>query len=217
MNIGILIQRYFRNLESVSRLEVFDTENIYAVYKDIIHSLVCHIDVDVSVLQPLSYCFYEILDNVITHSGKSCGTAVMSYDEENHKIKILVADDGIGIRETLSQNSEYANVTEAEAIRLCINDKVSDGKGMGFGLYSTSRLIKNAGVNMIICSGSKEMNFDGKEFLIKEVPFWQGTVVYFELESNKQIDPNEVVESRTDCESQFNDTFLGNEELDNLW
>ena len=125
--------------------------------------------------------------------------------------------DVIGIRETLSQNSEYANVTEAEAIRLCINDKVSDGKGMGFGLYSTSRLIKNAGVNMIICSGSKEMNFDGKEFLIKEVPFWQGTVVYFELESNKQIDPNEVVESRTDCESQFNDTFLGNEELDNLW
>ena len=23
--------------------------------------------------------------------------------------------------------------------------------------------------------------------------------------------------SGTDCESQFNDTFLGNEELDNLW
>ena len=32
-----------------------------------------------------------------------------------------------------------------------------------------------------------------------------------------QIDPNDVVDNRTDCESQFNEEFCGEDELDNLW
>ena len=52
---------------------------------------------------------------------------------------------------------------------------------------------------------------------MEEVLEWQGTIVYFELHSDKEIDPNDVVDNRTDCESQFNEEFCGEDELDNLW
>ncbi len=42
------------------------------------------------VLQVFSCCFYEVLDNVLTHSERQCGTAIMRYLQENSKIQILV-------------------------------------------------------------------------------------------------------------------------------
>lgn len=64
----------------------------------------------------MSYAFYEILDNVLTHSGKNCGTAITYYDSEKSLIQILVADDGIGIKESLSENQKYKNISEKEAL-----------------------------------------------------------------------------------------------------
>lgn len=29
--------------------------------------------------------------------------------------------------------------------------------------------------------------------------------------------PNDIVDNRTDCEGQFNDEFIKEDELDNLW
>ena len=52
---------------------------------------------------------------------------------------------------------------------------------------------------------------------VEETNFWQGTIIYFELYSNKDIDPNKVLENRTDAVSEFNDEFLDTEDIDNLW
>ena len=169
------------------------------------------------MLQALSYCFYEVLDNVLTHSERKCGTAIMRYTPEANKIQILVADDGIGVTTSLRANPKYANISESDAVRHCIDDGVTDGKGMGFGLYSTSRLIKNVGITLEIHSGCSKLVYDGVNIRMEEVLEWQGTIVYFELHSDKEIDPNDVVDNRTDCESQFNEEFCGEDELDNLW
>lgn len=52
---------------------------------------------------------------------------------------------------------------------------------------------------------------------IEETDYWKGTVIYFELYSDKEIDPNKVLENRTDAVSEFNDEFLDTEDIDNLW
>ena len=70
------------------------------------------------MLQALSYCFYEVLDNVLTHSERKCGTAIMHYASETNKIQILVADDGIGVAASLRANPKYANISESDASRL---------------------------------------------------------------------------------------------------
>lgn len=217
MNVNKLIGKYFAHSKQQPTIEVFDHDTIYTTYRDIVNLLNGYPDVEVSVLQALSYCFYEVLDNVLTHSERRCGTAIMRYLPEASKIQILVADDGIGVMNSLRTNPMYAEISEVDAVRDCIADGVTDGKGMGFGLYSTARLIKNVGITLEIHSGCSKLVYDGDEMSVVEASEWQGTIVYFELHSNKEINPNEVVDNRTDCESQFNEEFCGEDELDNLW
>lgn len=217
MNIDSLLNCYFKDSESQPLIEVFDNENIYNVYSDIVKSLNNYPDIELSVMQALSYCFYEVLDNVLTHSGKSCGTAISLYSPAKSMIQILVADDGMGIQQSLTQNPLYAHLTEAEAVEKSIQDTVTDGKGMGFGLYSTSRLIKNVGIRLEIHSGLHTLVYNGEETRVYSSPLWQGTIVYFDLHSNREINPNEIVDNRTDCESQFNEEFVSTDDLEQLW
>lgn len=60
--------------------------------------MTAHLDIEVSVLQAMSYCLYEMMDNVHIHSGKSLGTAMTHFDAANSTLSILIADDGMGIR-----------------------------------------------------------------------------------------------------------------------
>ena len=43
-------------------------------------------------------------------------------------------------------NEKYAEINESEALRICVKDAITDGKSMGFGLYSTSLLARDAGL-----------------------------------------------------------------------
>ncbi len=196
---------------------MFDEKNIQQVYRRLVEVLIHQPEVETSLLQGMSYCFYEVMDNVLIHSGKNVGIVITNYSESQHLIQILVADDGIGIRESLAQNAEYGNITEQQALEYCIRDKVSDGKGMGFGLYSTSRLINTAGHKLIIRSGNHTLSANG-EMTVTESDPWTGTIVYFELRSNMDIDPASVVDHRTDPEEEFDILFLDdNSELNKLW
>lgn len=46
---------------------------------------------------------------------------------------------------------------------------------------------------------------------------WQGTIVYMEICTNIDVNPNDVVENRTDIEAEFNEPFLESDELNILW
>ena len=74
------------------------------------------------------------------------------YDDERKVLRLLIADDGMGIRASLAENEKFKNITEPEALRLCLEDSVTDGKGMGFGLYTTSRLVNSIGKEFILHS-----------------------------------------------------------------
>ena len=217
MNVDSLLRKYFTQSDIAPSIEVFDKDSIYSVYSDIVKLLNSYPDIELSILQALSYCFYEVLDNVLTHSEKLCGTVIMRYLPEDNLIQVLVADDGIGVQKSLSTNPIYEFITEQDAVKSCINDRVTDGKGMGFGLYSTSRLIKNAGIKLDIHSGNSLMSYNGDSSNVSSEEYWQGTIVYFELHSDKDIDPNDVVENRTNCADQFNEEFIDTDNIENLW
>lgn len=196
---------------------MFDEKNIQQVYRRLVEVLIHQPEVETSLLQGMSYCFYEVMDNVLIHSGKNVGIVITNYSESQHLIQILVADDGIGIRASLAQNADYCSISEQQALEYCIRDRVSDGKGMGFGLYSTSRLINTAGHKLIIRSGNHTLSANGDMTVTESEP-WTGTIVYFELRSNMDIDPASVVDHRTDPAEEFDILFLdNNSELNELW
>ena len=115
MDVAFLLDRYFKGTNNVS-IDVFDAQTLNAVYRDVIKILTSHFEIEVSVLQALSYCLYEVMDNVHIHSGKPLGTAMTYYDSTGKTLRILIADDGIGIKASLAENSKYRDVTESEAL-----------------------------------------------------------------------------------------------------
>ena len=217
MDVAFLIKEYFKGAESNLSIDVFDALTLNSVYSNVLRVLTSHFEIETSVLQSLSYCFYEILDNVHIHSGKPLGTAITHFDSENDVLKILIADDGKGIRASLSENAKYKDIDEGEALRLCLKDSVTDGKGMGFGLYATSRLMKEVGLEFIIHSGHHKLIDKDGDISIVQNGLWQGTIVYMEICTNVDVNPNDVVENRTDIEAEFNEPFLESDELNTLW
>lgn len=217
MNLSILIKQYFSSISDDITIDVFDEKNIYDVYQRVVGVLTQYIDIETTVLQAMSYCFYEILDNVLTHSGKELGTVLTHYDSTNHVLSFLVADDGIGVQASLSENTEYAGISEPDALKICIKDAITDGKGMGFGLYSTSLLARDAGLVFEVRSGKYTMQVQDGVEKTKDSDFWQGTIVYLQLHTNKEINPADIVANRANVAAQYNETFLNDNELTELW
>ena len=191
MDVAFILDKYFKGKEKVS-IDVFDAQTLNTVYRDVVKAMTSHFEIEVSVLQALSYCLYEMMDNVHIHSGKPLGTAMTQYDNSQKTLRILIADDGMGIRASLAENERYKDVTEAEALRLCLLDSITDGKGMGFGLYTTSRLVDSIGKEFILHSGRHKLIIKDGATSVIENGFWHGTLIYMEIGTGEEIDPNQV-------------------------
>lgn len=216
MDVAFLLDKYFNGAKKVS-IDVFDAQTLNTVYKDVISAMTSHFEIEVSVLQALSYCLYEMMDNVHIHSGKPLGTAMTCYDNVEKTLAILIADDGMGVRASLAENEKYRDITEADALKMCLEDKVTDGKGLGFGLYTTSRLVDSIGKEFILHSGMhKLVRKDGNESVI-ENGFWQGTLIYMVIGTGEEIDPNQIVDHRADVVEEYNETFVESSEIESLW
>ena len=216
MDVAFLLDKYFKGAKDVS-IDVFDAQTLNNVYKDVVTAMTSHFEIEVSVLQALSYCLYEMMDNVHIHSGKPLGTAMTSYDNAQKTLSILIADDGMGIKASLAENEQYRAITEAEALKMCLEDKITDGKGLGFGLYTTSRLVDSIGKEFILHSGKhKLIRKDGQESVV-ENGFWQGTLIYMVIGTGEEIDPNQIVDHRTDVVEEYNETFVESSEIESLW
>ncbi len=216
MDVAFLLDNYFKGARNVS-IDVFDAQSLNAVYRDVIKSMTSHFEIEVSVLQALSYCLYEMMDNVHIHSGKPLGTAMTCYNEKDKTLQLLIADDGMGIRASLAENEKYADISEADALMLCLKDTITDGKGMGFGLYTTSRLVDSIGKEFILHSGSHKLIIKDKQTTIVENGYWQGTLVYIVIGTGEEIDPNQIVDHRADAAEEYNEAFVETGELESLW
>ena len=216
MDVAFLLDKYFKGAKNVS-IDVFDAQTLNNVYKDVINAMTSHFEIEVSVLQALSYCLYEMMDNVHIHSGKPLGTAMTSYNDSQKTLSILIADDGMGIKASLAENVKYKDITEPEALRICLEDQITDGKGLGFGLYTISRLVDSIGKKFILHSGKhKLIREDGQESVVENGP-WQGTLIYMVIGTGEEIDPNQIVDHRTDIVEEFNETFVESSEIESLW
>ena len=216
MDVAFLIDKYFKDAKNVS-IDVFDAHTLNNVYKDVITAMTSHLEIEVSVLQALSYCLYEMMDNVHIHSGKPLGTAMTHYDKAQKTMSILIADDGMGVQASLSENEKYKDISEAEALKMCLEDKITDGKGLGFGLYTTSRLVDSIGKEFILHSGSHKLTRKDGVVSVVENGFWQGTLIYMVIGTGEEIDPNQIVDHRTNAAEEFNETFVETNELESLW
>lgn len=157
---------------------------------------------EAGVLDSISWCINEVMDNVLTHSGSSEGYVMAQRHPRTNHIAFCVYDAGIGIFESL-KCSRYKPRKEIDALTLAIQEGVGDGKGQGnglFGLYQS--VLKNSGI-LSLTSGSSSITLteSGTINKFEHVPFLKHsakqTLVDFQINLNKKIDFKSIFSSIT--------------------
>ncbi len=144
-----------------------------------------------SVIRMLDYCFYEIVDNVLNHA-KSCtqGMVVCQKFPNLGEIRLIVCDTGVGVHRGLTEvkGSKYSHLSEYESIKMCTDKGVTNGNGMGNGLYHTKEFIKANKGEMMVYSYGYCYSIKGHDEIISNVPFWGGTFIFLNIKVNNAVD-----------------------------
>ena len=150
---------------------------------------------DLSRMDMLRYCFREIIRNSFEHAEvQEC--LVMAQRWSNGFAEITIADEGIGLAESLSQAHEIKNTRAAIQLAMKpgisrVTEPTSDDKwqNSGYGLYVVSQLGKQLGKFSIVSQDAMLLvNNNGAQWL--STPS-KGTVVNLRVNTaNAEYFPN---------------------------
>lgn len=204
-----------------TEIEKFDKTNALDCFKSIMKILIAN-GVNEDLLTVLNFCLWEVFDNTLNHSGRGfqygagSGMVCAQYFPRNQEVRIMVADNGIGIHQALTThpNSNYKGMTEEEAVLKSIEKGVTNSEGMGFGLWATSEMVNLNGGELTIYSGNHQLT-NGQ---IQEFDQWKGTFTFLKINTNVPVDHQSVFGENSDQHDMFQELkedLLG--DLENLW
>jgi anti-sigma regulatory factor (Ser/Thr protein kinase) len=194
--------------KSSVQIQKYTSENQLDVLKKILTVLKEKSDMDEDVYTSLDYCFNEVLDNVLNHSEQNEGWVVAQYFGNLNSIRLMVADSGIGIYQSLHKKYNYS---EEEALSNCVVEGISNGKGQGHGLYATSSFIRLNKGWMSIISGNKRLNITEEKAHIKDIAHWKGTCIYLRINTNVPVDYKSFTSKNYDYKKQLFEDMFDNE------
>src|SRR5699024_4869219 len=149
----------------------------------------------IEVKQLMFYCLGEIMDNVLVHSSKDQGWACAQFYPNRREIRLMICDCGVGVREALrnGEREEYRNIDEAQALRLCVQRGVTNGHGLGFGLYATSQFIQLNRGRMLLYSGNHILEIQRDRSYVSEGSYWPGTIVALLIRTDIPVDYQDIM------------------------
>jgi hypothetical protein len=110
----------------------------------------------------LTYSIREIIRNVAEHSEADDVFLCAQYWPKTHRVEVGIADSGVGICSGLSNNPDFSELSNRDALQTALMPGVSGnimaGRGddpwqnSGYGLYMTNRICRNGG-SFFIASG----------------------------------------------------------------
>ena len=164
--------------------------DITQAYIDAIsHQSLC----ETGVLNGLTWCINEVMDNVLVHSECSHGLVMAQYHSTSKHIVFCIYDSGIGVYNTM-KDTAHNPASEIDALSLAIQEGVGDGKGQGNGLFGLYQIVHDNKGSLTITSGASSLMLqqNGELQKFEHVPFidyrHRATTVDFQLDLNKPID-----------------------------
>ena len=203
-----------------TEISSFDKDSIYALQDELTAILHKSGGINVEVLQMLYWCLNEIMDNVLIHSQLPTGWVSGQFFPKQKEIRMIICDTGLGIHNALTTypGTKYGNITEQEALQLCIQNRVTSGAGMRFGLFDSSEFIKENAGELLIYSGNHYLENKEKEFVVTKGNFWHGTFVFLRINTDIPVDYKQILpahHSLPDDYQEFIEKMFGIDE--NLW
>lgn len=139
-------------------------------------------------------CIGELISNASDHSlATTCVTHSQKY--YNHT-QFSIADNGIGIRETMGGD----NIKESLIKSIQKGCKGVNSAGQGFGLYSSTAIIEQdtSSAYSYIEIHSEDAIIrvvSGKSPVIIDAPYWQGTRITMNINNSLNCDVFKITES----------------------
>lgn len=136
----------------------------------------------------LTYALREVLRNVVEHSNSDRIWFAGQHWQAKNQVELVVADQGIGIRQSLKRNPTLSISSDEQALRLALKPGISGvayrgspqtrlghWSNSGYGLFMTSSLCSLGG-QFLIGSGTASLLMEEHS----ETPLsmeWQGTML----------------------------------------
>lgn len=216
--LGIPFEEKFKRWNSDGRfVEItnFNGDNNIPLVNNILRVIRDNCNIDTSVTNCLNYCFFEMVDNIENHAVSPIGgyTVAQNYSYAN-ELRIVIIDAGIGIHNSLTktEGTKYEHLSPEESLQFCIRKEVTNGKGMGNGLYHTTEFIKRNNGEMQIYSGENCLYISGSETWIENSSYLQGTLIYVKIKTNRFVDfkdifGEEIPETVINADDYIDDTL----------
>lgn len=195
----------------ITRFSDIDNERLSLItqIKNIFMSQQIHDD---NLLASIDLALSELICN-IDHAQTNEGWITAQYFPKKRKIRIMIADTGIGIHKGLTdnpQNPEYKLFTPSQSIGKCIEKGVTNGRGGGRGLHIVHNLIKENGGALSIYSGNEQLHVSKHNIKNMSGGYWSGTCVFLEILSHRSVDILKINGGSTD----FYDLHMDNKDGD---
>ena len=143
-------------------------------------------------------CLDEIAENVIHHAATATGGFAAAQGwRRNGEFEIAIVDLGIGIKASLTQNPEYADVTDdAQAIVRALQPHVSatPERNSGIGLFVTRLLLRANGGSLLVRSGYGAVYEGASDQVTLEQARMPGTLVALRARTDRPLNINAVYE-----------------------
>ncbi len=108
---------------------------------------------ETGVLDGLTWCINEVMDNVLVHSKMEYGYIMAQFHRKKERLAICVFDTGIGIYNSLIESGHHTPGSELDSITLALQEGVGDGKGQGNGLFGLFQIINSNNGQLSISTG----------------------------------------------------------------
>ena len=175
----------------------YDNSKQVAEYtRKCIDSISQRIECESGVLDSLTWCINEVMDNVLIHSECNKGYVMGQLHDRSKHIAICIVDTGIGIYNSLKK-TQHRPKKGIDAISLSIQEGIGDGQGQGNGLFGLYKIVKENGGRLSITSGNSSFMLygdDTKKF--EKLPYIDnkkpGTVVDFQLDLGREVNLSSV-------------------------
>jgi anti-sigma regulatory factor (Ser/Thr protein kinase) len=175
-------------LKRIYQIDPLLTEQIIQVFG-------AYLQLSEGVAGSLKLAINELMMNTFDHSEteKGCYVCAQSY-KQTRKIRLCIADFGIGILESLKKTPQYSELTDHyEGIELAVQEGVTSrvGKEAGYGLHHILRFIEVNQGKMYILSGEGKIKWDfsgidyRKQWQTMHVPF-HGTIIHLQINTRKE-------------------------------
>ncbi|SHJ04712.1 protein of unknown function [Anaerovibrio lipolyticus DSM 3074] len=185
------------NINPFDKVFYYDNSCQVAEYtKRCIDSISQRIECESGVLDSLTWCINEVMDNVLTHSECNKGYVMGQLHDRSKHIAICIVDTGIGIYNSL-KNTKHHPKKGIDAISLSLQEGVGDGQGQGNGLFGLYKIVKENRGRLSITSGNSSFMLygdDTKKF--ERLPYIDnkrpGTVVDFQIDLGHEVSLSSV-------------------------